>query len=506
MRLRPSLLAAVVAASCAGLVGCRAGGYLDPADRGLEDRVDRYVERLRETRTVPGLAVGLVRGGRLVVGKGYGVTRLGGDQKIGSTTVFHTASVSKSLVAWVVMELVGEGALGLEEPIAAHLPYFELADGRTDEVTIGRVLSHLSGLPDVEDYGWEDPAFDEDALERFVRASSGRALEGEPGTFRYSNLGYDVLGDVISKVAGAPFERVMEERLLEPLGMAQSTFLPYEGPLPLAMPHRGALAPRLTAVYPYHRAHAPSSTLESNLQDLCRWIAVNLGRGSFGGRRLLDARLVEDMWRPRAEVAPGVEIGMGWFVREHRGNRMVFHPGRDPGFNALVGFLPDRDVGVIVLSNYDGQSFMEPVEIADGLLDVALGREPRLPAVSLTVPLGRALAAGGAEAAIEEYRRLKREGFEGYEHTTSDLITVGHEARSLGHLDDAIRLYQLNAEEHPDYFAADLALAQTYLELGDEAQAAAHYRRMLSLEPERYGCDRPCYHDDRLARLAGVAD
>jgi CubicO group peptidase (beta-lactamase class C family) len=314
-------------------------------------------------------------------------------------------------------------------------------------------------------------------------------------------MGYEVLGDVIAKVSGTTFEDYIDEYVLRPLGMTSSTFGPVKTNSGLASPHRGSLMPAVSAFYPYHRAHAPSSTLKSNVPDLGRWLSAQIGRGRLGAATVLSASSLEAMWTPQIAVEGWeAEMTLGWFLRRHRGQRMLLHAGRDPGFNTCVAFLPDRGVGVILLSNYDGQSAFEMVEIAVGMLDVGQGRDPELPKASILIPLARTLARDGVSATIDEYRRLKTDGR--YASTPSDLSTLGHELRKQERLEEAIELYTLNAKEHPDYFAPHLFLAESYLKIGDEQKALEHYKRGLECDPEgRWGFPLSEYRIGRLEEL-----
>lgn len=490
---------------CASMLvfGCGRGEYFTTMDADMEQRLNMYLGAVMESRPIPGLGVAVVKDGEVIFSEGFGVRALGAHEPVTPETVFHTASVSKAFVATAVLLLARDGRLDLDAPVTRYLPYFRLADGREGEVRIRHILSHTSGMPDIEDYGWDAPEFDEEALERYVRSLSDQRLLFDPGTqWKYSNMAYEVLGDVLSKVGGLPFEEVIDSVILAPLDMRQSSFLSiHRQSSDWAAPHRGALSPTLTAVYPYHRAHAPSSTLQSSALDLARFAIAMLHHGQPDGVTVLDDSLRNLMWRPHARVDRGLRMGFGWFLRSHRGTSMVVAPGRDPGFNALIALLPKRGVGVVLLSNYDGQSSFELVEIADGVFDLGLGRSPRLPQASVAVPVARVIATQGVDAAIAEYRRLRQAGDARYRFGMSDLITLGHDLRHTGRVEDAIRFYQLNAQEYPDYFGSHSALATAYLQLGDEARAVDSYRRVLSMNPERYGCPESCYRVERLEAL-----
>src|SRR5262249_7502550 len=147
------------------------------------------------------------------------------------------------------------------------------------------MLTHTSGMPDTVDYEWYAPKDDDEALERYVRSLVDEELLTAPGEkYAYSNIAFEVLGDVIAKASGQTFETYVKTHILDPLEMHDSTFLRREVAPDLATtPHFGAPLKVLTGAYPYHRAHAPSSTLHSSVQEMGQWAIANLNRGSFKG-------------------------------------------------------------------------------------------------------------------------------------------------------------------------------------------------------------------------------
>ena len=245
------------------------------------------VETFLCSHDVAGLAVAVVREGE-VVSRGFGVRDVGTGAAVTPETMFHLASMSKPFVATAIVSLAtareaGEPVLDLDAPIVAWVPEFTLADGRAREVTARGLLSHSSGLPDVSDYGWHDPQLGDDALSEFARSLSGWRLQAEPGSaFSYSNAGFELLGLLLSRATGTTFENAVRQQVLTPLGMRNSTFLRGEVPAHLATsPHVGMPLTVPQGAYPYTRRHAPSSTLHSNLVEMCRWMEAHLepGRG-----------------------------------------------------------------------------------------------------------------------------------------------------------------------------------------------------------------------------------
>jgi CubicO group peptidase (beta-lactamase class C family) len=329
---------------------------------------------------VPGMAIGIVADDQLSYAAGFGVAGLGDQRPVTPETLFHMASVTKTFVATAVLQLVEDGRVELDAPVTDYLPYFTLADGRASDVTVRQMLSHTGAMPDEDDFGWERPEYDDGALERYVRGLSDRSLIGEPGAqFKYSNIAYEVLGDVIAKVSSRTFEDQVHERILIPLGMTSSTLLVQEAdPGLLSRGHLVDPAGEIVVsdVFPYHRAHAPSSTLYTNVRDLSRWALANMNGGELNGARILSRTSLDLMWQP---VAPRLDwrheqMGLGWFLHTYRGRRVVWHDGADTGFMSILCMLPDERIAVIVFCNSD-YVWDGPWHIASAALEILLGPE-----------------------------------------------------------------------------------------------------------------------------------
>ena len=153
------------------------GALADALDR----RLTPFVEQMMALTRIPGMAVGVVADGVTVYARGFGVASLEDRRPVTAETLFHMASVTKPFVATAVMQLVEEGIVALDDPVVRRLPYFAMADERARDITIRQMLSHTAGMPDEEDYGWDRPEYDDDALERYVRSLADRELIGAPG-------------------------------------------------------------------------------------------------------------------------------------------------------------------------------------------------------------------------------------------------------------------------------------------------------------------------------------
>jgi CubicO group peptidase (beta-lactamase class C family) len=374
--------------------------------RDLDAHFSPLVQDVIRSYELPGLAIGIVADAEIVYARGFGVKNTATQDPISMTTIFHMASVSKPFVATAIAQLVERGKVQLDAPIITCLPYFKLDDGRYRDITVQHMLSHVSGMPDVGDYEWDKPQYDEGALERYVRSLSSEKLLSEPGVkFAYSNMAFECLGDLIAKVSGLPFADYVKRHILNPAGMAESSFLkPRHLPGNWAAPHVRILESFAWEGYPYNRMHGPSSTLHSNALEMCNWAIANLNQGSFGGSQILSPSSYEVLWKPRAKVNEGRQVGLSWFIGEHRGEKVVEHSGGDIGFETHFVMLPDRKAAVVVLCNL----IPAPAErIAQAALDILLGYEPAPIRPYASFSVFKTLREEGLDAAVAHWNSLK---------------------------------------------------------------------------------------------------
>lgn len=352
----------------------------------LEQRFDALIEQGLKDDPMAGIAVGIVQHGRLVYARGFGAQKLGSpDQPMTPQTLFHMASITKTFVATSVMQLWEKGKVDLDAPVTKYIPYFRIDDPRYTKITVRQMLSHSSGLPDVDDYEWNKPQNDDGALDRYVRSLSGMKLKlfFDPGTgWSYSNMAYEVLGDLVAKVSGLTFEDYVDKNILRPLGMNNSTLLLSkadpkllaEGYTRLRNGDHASLKP--VAAYPFNRIHSPSSDLMSNVVDMSRWALVNLNHGELDGHRILKRETHDLMWTPGVQIErcsgdnhtnceklPG-HVGISWFIEpREEGFTVVYHGGGDDGFRTLLLLVPNHDMALTYMCNsaYPGMTLPQKV-------------------------------------------------------------------------------------------------------------------------------------------------
>ncbi len=448
----------------------------------LASTMDAYIEAVMERFEIPGLAIAVTRGGEIVYTGAFGVRNVDTGDPMKAEYLFHMASVSKPFAATAVMQLVEEGKVNLDEPVVTYLPYFALADERYKEITIRQMLNHTSGMPDVMDYEWDKPQYDEGAAERYVRSLMNEQMIAAPGErWRYSNMAFDAMGDVIAKVSGRPFEIYVKENILDPLGMSESNFLQAETSESLrTTPHVWRLRPVVSEVYPYNRRHAPSSTLNSSVLEMTNWALANLNRGELNGRRILKEESYDILWSPSAEVDENLHVGLSWFLGSHRGVSTIDHGGGDTGYRSYITLLPDEGIGLIIASNYDRTPMGS---IRDGVLDILLGYEPAMPRQSVGMAFARAYVEQGLEPATALYRELEAEARDQYVFGDRELNALGYYFLRENQVAQAIEVFTFNVELFPDVANTYDSLGEAYMVNGERELAIQNYRKALDLDP-----------------------
>ena len=337
---------------------------------------------------LPGLAVGVLIDSQVVYRAGFGTTRMGGGQPVTPNTLFHMASITKPFVATAVVQLSTAGKVDLDAPVTRYVPYFRMKDPRASAITVRQLLTHTAGMPDVTDYRWNHPEYDEQSLERYIRGLADSGLIAAPGErWQYSNIGFELLADLVANVSGESFEGYVQKRILTPLAMRKSTLLMTDIDSSLmAWGHRRASPGPFTiaAHYPYNRRHAGSSTLHSNVDDMLRWARANLQRGALDGVRILPDSAYDQLWKEQYDMMaamraggagggtrPDVErmgVGLSWFLETRSGTRYVFHGGGDHGFRTDLVLAPDQRVAVVVLTNSEAG----PRQLSRALMEAVL--------------------------------------------------------------------------------------------------------------------------------------
>ena len=337
-------------------------------------KIDSFLQSLVDTANIPGIAIAITSGDRIIHSKGFGVVNVSTGKSLQSFHNFHIASISKTFTATAVMQLTERGKIDINKPLTSYLPYFRMADKRYKIITIKQLLNHTSGMPDVEDYEWEKNIIDAGAAERYTRSLADSQLISDPGKeYHYSNIAFDIMADLVAKVSGKTFETYVKDNILIPLGMNKSSFYYPETDTSLrTSPHMGNPS-QPSSVYPYNRMHAPSSTLNTSADELAHWAIANLNDGKYKDKSILKPVTLQQMMTPTflTNRDRNVSIGLCWFSYPYRGSTNIEHGGGDLGYRTMLTLIPDKKLGIVLLCNHeDVRIYDMRNKIRDILLDL----------------------------------------------------------------------------------------------------------------------------------------
>ncbi len=316
---------------------------------------------------VPGLAWAVVSDGAISSAGARGVVRAGGHTPVTPETPFATGSISKSVTALAVMQLVETGKVDLNAEVSQYLKGF--SERSAGAITIRQLLSHTSGFSTLQGNApHADDTDGTDGLARLVDRLSGTAPAHEPGgRWEYSNINYQILGRLIEVVSGQDYQHYVAGRILKPVGMTDSFVADGEVHDSMATGHRpwfGTKRPlpdRRT-----YRGTAPQGGVMASAHDLALYLQMMMN----GQDDVISADGKALMMRPAGPASPF--YGFGWFINSDTGT--VWHSGSTPGFESLATMVPAEKDGVVVLVNGgSGVGFGETTRLRDGITAAALG-------------------------------------------------------------------------------------------------------------------------------------
>lgn len=329
------------------------------------DAVDTYIRAEMEKQRIPGAALLVSRGGKIVRAQGYGLANVELQVAVKPETIFQSGSMGKQFTATAIMMLVEDGKISLDDPLNK---YFPDSPAPWKQVTIRELLSHTAGFTDYPKSFDMRRDYTEAQMLKIVQAIP---LAYAPGTsWSYSNLGYLTLGILIHKVTGEFYGDFLQERIFRPLGMNTTRIISEADIVPnRAAGYRlvkGALKNQ-EWVSPTVNTTADGS-LYFSIMDLAKWDAALYGEG------LLKQSSLEKMWTI-AKLKNGKpnsgHYGFGWFIENKKGDNVVEHEGQWQGFETMISRYRDDKLTVVVLTNLDSAA---PGAIADRVAEIYLAR------------------------------------------------------------------------------------------------------------------------------------
>jgi CubicO group peptidase (beta-lactamase class C family) len=348
------------------------------------DGFDEFVRGAMKDWGVPGLAIAIVKDGRVVLAKGYGLRHVGKNLPVTPDTIFAIGSSTKAFTTMAMGMLVEEGRLDWDEPVTTYLPRFRLKDevaGR--RMTPRDLVTHRSGLPR-HDLVWYNATLSrQDLVDRLPYLEPNKDFRE---TFQYQNLMYLTAGHLTATVAGMSWEEVLRTRILDPIGMRGANFAvtASQKSQDFATPYTLERKAAIDVPFRVIDTMGPAGSINASVNDMAKWVQLNLS-GTIDGKRIVPARQLAELHRPQMVIQtfPGLfedaeiqqpSYGLGWFIESYRGRKRVHHGGNIDGFSAMVSLMPADGLGLVVLTNLNGTPL--PTIVARHATDRMLRLEP----------------------------------------------------------------------------------------------------------------------------------
>ena len=417
--------------------------------------------------------------GKVIYKQGLGLANM--EWKIPNTpdTKFRLGSITKQFTATLIMQLVEEGKVKLDGKLSDYLPDYRKDIG--EKVTVHQLLNHTSGIPSYTALPgfFNDVSRNPYSVGDFVKKYASNNLEFEPGSkFSYNNSGYFLLGAIVEKMTGKPYEQVLKEKILDPLGMKNTGYDHYDKLLEKRAsgyqktPDGYINAPYLDMSIPY-----AAGSLYSTVEDLYLWDQA------LYTNRVLSAQSKELMFKPYLS-----DYAYGWVITKAKlgtGSDTVpkiAHGGGINGFSTVIVRFPADKHLIVLLDNTSQGANLAGLE--QELTNILYNQPFNLPRMPVAEVLNKTITSKGIEAAIVQYRELKAQQGGGNDIGEDELNTLGYQLLRASKVNDAIEIFKLNVAEHPKGFNTYDSLGEAYMVSGNKELAVQNYKKSLELNPQ----------------------
>lgn len=408
---------------------------------------EQLIDSLLVEKKVPGMAVGIIKDGKIIMNKGFGYRDYEHKKEVDKNTIFAIGSTTKAFVSAGLAILADEQTIAWDEPIKTYLPDFELYDQFAEkEMTALDLVTHRSGLPR-HDLMWYGTDFNRKEL--FNRLKYLEPTKPFRTAFQYQNLMFMTAGLLIGEKSGATWEEFTEEEIFRPLGMTSSNFSVEESQRTnnYALPYKEKDDEIVQMEFRNIDNVGPAGSINSSIDDMLKWVQLQLNQGKYGQQEIIHESQFDIMHTPQMIVGDGrlgathpefstYMYGAGWFIYQYDGKEVIQHGGNIDGFSAYVQLLPDEEIGMVFLTNKNGTKLHNA--LAMEITDMLIGKEEDVDWVTRAYP---EIANTEDSSETEEDRRKKNTkeslplvDYTGeYQHPGYGSIFIKHRSGSLSY-------------------------------------------------------------------------
>ena len=340
---------------------------------------DKFIIKAMEEWKVPGLAIAIVKDGKVIFSEGFGFKDVKQGLKVTPKTLFAIGSCTKAFTATAMGILVDEGKLDWDKPLREYLPGFKLKDSfAAERMTPRDLVCHRSGLPRHDLVWYNASASRQELFDRLQYLEPSRDFRT---TFQYQNLMFMTAGYMVGKIAGTSWEGFIQNRIFVPLGMTDSNFSVSDSQQSpdFALPYMEKEDKVIEIPFRNIDTIGPAGSINSSVTDMTNWLYLNLNKGKFGEVQVISANSLSEVQSPQMIASKSYKYdetfysmyGMGWGITSYRGHLLLSHGGGIDGFTALVSLLPKDKMGMVILTNLNGTPLTQIV--AYNAIDRLLG-------------------------------------------------------------------------------------------------------------------------------------
>ena len=320
--------------------------------------IEKTLDEKRKEFGIPGISLAIVKDDKVIYLKGLGVKDFEHNVPVTPDTRFAIGSASKAFTAMLAVMSADEGKLSLDDSPKKFLPYFTLRDeDAAAKITLRDLLSHRSGL-NRTDLAMVTGVLNREELIKVAGMAKPTAKLGEK--FQYQNVMYTAAGEAVAKAQNSTWDDLIAKKIFKPLGMTNSDTRveDMQKSRDYSFGYDFNSGTKVTRRLPQRAitAAAPAGAINSSARDMAQWLRLMLDNGVFNGRRLVSEKGFDELIRKQINISGPVDYGLGWFLRQWNGHKVVEHGGNIDGFNSQVAFMPDQKLGFVLLTNVTASS------------------------------------------------------------------------------------------------------------------------------------------------------
>jgi CubicO group peptidase (beta-lactamase class C family) len=347
----------------------------------VQDSLDNYINDALKTWKIPGIAVAIVKDGKVIIAKGYGICDLEKKDAVDENTIFMIGSNTKAFTGTLMAMMAHEKKCAMNDKVVKWLPDFKMKDPWVNrQVNLTDILSHRMGMETFQgDFMyWDSDLKNKEVIQKFGQLTPLYDFRTKWG---YTNAGFTIAAECMKSISGETWEANLQKRVLDPLQMKRT--IPFSADLPkqsnIATPYTLSFDTIKKLPFPMIDNLAAAASMGSSVKDMSNWLICLLDSGKFNGKSVIPYAAIKTAQTPTSIIGNARPLfneshfrlyGLGWDLQDYQGKEIVYHNGGVNGFVTSVTLLPSEKLGIVVLTNTDQNYFYETLrwEILDAYL------------------------------------------------------------------------------------------------------------------------------------------